>query len=124
MNALPRCDGKFLHVSISLASNLNHHVFTNLTLDWKELVQIFKNMVTRKKNGFRDKRENKYSFGNERVLVGSQVYCSFYLRKKNTIFFSICSFRRLNDLLTYGGLSAVAFELCRKNQEIKYDERW
>ena len=145
LNARPRNDGRFESLPTAIEeSNLKEYVLENLTSEWQQIVKVFKNMSTKRKSSNEDKRETSYMFGNERVIIGAQVYRLFYLSpllsrtifgsplfssltwyelkydtKKNVVI-HIYSHRRIMELLTYGGLSAASFLHSNPESNFKY----
>ena len=80
MNAQPRVDGLFESLPLSIEeNNLKSYVLANLTSDWKHLVKMFKNMITKRRSTRLDKRNNSYTFGNEKIRIGTQVLRYFHV---------------------------------------------
>ena len=128
----PRTDGKFLCVPPSLlVPSLMDNMLHSLTKDWQVVVSYFRSATMRKpKNGNSLKT---HKFGRERVILYSQPFRKFHLnyllettlfgspsfsslhpceiahRTADEVIIHIASFRRLNQLLTFGGLSAFSF---------------
>ena len=146
LNAQPRVDGLFESLPLSIEeNNLKSYVLANLTSDWRHLVKLFKSMITKRRSTILDRRNSTYTFGNEKIRIGTQVLCYFYVSpllmfaifgnsplfssfhdyeikydKKNLIIAHIYSHRRLLDLFTYAGLSAVSFLHPNQKSTLKY----
>ena len=128
-NNRPRTDGKVVVIPPSLLiPSLMDNLLHSLTKDWQAMVSHFRSAVMRKpKNG---NSLMSYKFGKERIVLYSQPYRKFHLNHllETTLFGSpsfsslfpyeivhrtvgeciihIASLRRLDQLLTLGGLSA------------------
>ena len=133
LNSQPRIDGRFEVVPLSLETNLQYHILASLTKEWQHLVSIFRNAATRQYNKRVDNRK-EYVFGKERVRMHNQIYRSMFIselllltifgsplltglsnhelvhRSKNQVVIHLFSYRRISELLTFGGLSACNFQ--------------
>ena len=134
LNRRPQSDGRFMILPSDLAveSSLRTNVLLSLSQDWMHLVHQFKQSILLKSRPTRIPQSKKtYRFGNEIVVMCSQIYRIFYLNhllkitifgiplfskllahelpyatKKQTII-HLLSHRRISDLLTFGGLDAA-----------------
>lgn len=128
-NNRPRTDGRIVVIPPSLTlPSLMENILHSISKDWQAIVSHFRSAIMRKpKNG---NSLMSYKFGKERTILYSQLYRKFHINYllETTIFGSpsfsylfpyeivhrtvgeciihIASLRRLNELLTLGGLSA------------------
>ena len=132
LNSRPSTDGVFLRVPIAVDSSASEHIITALSLEWINLVRIFKCCILNRRNIIKTSQKS-YTFGKERLVLCNQVHKSFFLNhllkvaifgyplfsnllhyeiahrtKKQTVV-HLLSYRRLSALLKFGGLDATTF---------------
>ena len=134
LNSRPISDGTFKNVpSDILDSSMTVNILQSLTQDWKNFVRQFKQSILLKsRHGTRVPDSQKvYKFGNEKVVMYSQIYRIIYLNhllnvtifgmplfskllsyelryiSKRQKIIHILSHRRMSELFNFGGLDAT-----------------
>jgi hypothetical protein len=134
LNSRPRMDGTFENVpNAIIESSITDNVLQSLSQDWVNFVRQFKQCILLKSRHHSrvPTSEKIYKFGNEKVVMYSQIYRIFYFNhllkvtifgmplyskllphevpyqsKKQTII-HLFSHRRISELLNFGGLAAA-----------------
>ena len=129
LNSRPRNDGRFIEVPDGvLACSIEKCVKESLTQEWLNFVQLVRNAVVLKRNAIPD-ANRVVTMGIERVELGLQVFRKICIspllritifgsplfcklqsrelvyRSKKVAAIHIHSHQRLNDLLSFGGIS-------------------
>ena len=125
--------GTFVSVPRELELNFHKHVLNSLTVEWKQLVQMFRRCITTPGRA-KDPSSAVYMFGRERVPISRQVFQKFNmspllmkfmfgvrynkfrddkirLRTKKSIFIHVASMERMISIFTVEGLVGVWFEM-------------
>ena len=131
LNLRPQNDGKFTTIPSSINTNLQDNILAALSTDWAMFVSVMRSCVMRnRKNG---NSQKEYTFGLERIKLNSQIYRSFHMndlmkitifgsypnfsflhpheivhRTKNEVLFNFSSYKRMNELFSFGGISGCS----------------
>ena len=143
LNSRELSDGTFDYIPGVLIvdrNSLRQNVMLSLTADWKYTGKMLKTALVLNKKKICVNAYNSYKFGNERVVLYTQTYRSFLMnhmlkltifgsplfsnlqnhevpyRMRNQTVLHFYSYRRITELLTFGGLEAT----CIYKDNLKY----
>ena len=136
-----------IQVSLTTHNNIENplrkHIIISLSNEWNNLVKSFRSSIVRKKKRKEEVMSKTYKFGNETILLSSQIYRTFTLthllrvflfgddysmlhhyefveRTKESVIIHIASYDRLIGLLSKGAMSCC----CHFKNADEYDYVW